>query len=207
MLALPDGAVIPWNDGKSKTFEEKLALPDVEDAFSIPYRSGAIQPVTDVDRDPGRIRLDPMFRATYGTAQQVSIERVTIRGQSLPVHARAVEAFRRVAKRLDEAVAKDKTLDPYLRNLGGTFLQRNIAGTDRPSAHSWGVSIDINVKRSNYWQWQKGPIRWTNKIPQAIVDAFEAEGFVWGGRWYHYDTMHFEWRPELLDPACLTAPH
>ena len=39
-------------------------------------------------------------------------------------------------------------------------------------------------------------------MPQKIVDAFEAEGFVWGGRWYHYDTMHFEYRPELLDPAC-----
>ena len=35
-----------------------------------------------------------------------------------------------------------------------------------------------------------------------IVDAFEAEGFAWGGRWYHYDTMHFEWRPELFDAAC-----
>jgi len=21
---------------------------------------------------------------------------------------------------------------------------------------------------------------------------------VWGGKWYHYDTMHFEYRPEIL---------
>ena len=41
-------------------------------------------------------------------------------------------------------------------------------------------------------------ITWKNRYPQAIVDAFEAEGFIWGGRWYHYDTMHFEYRPELL---------
>ena len=34
------------------------------------------------------------------------------------------------------------------------------------------------------------------------VDAFEAEGFIWGGRWLHYDTMHFEYRPELLDADC-----
>ena len=40
--------------------------------------------------------------------------------------------------------------------------------------------------------------RWRNRFPQAIVDAFEAEGFIWGGRWYHYDTMHFEYRPELF---------
>ena len=43
---------------------------------------------------------------------------------------------------------------------------------------------------------------WKNKIPQEIVDAFEAEGFIWGGRWAHYDTMHFEYRPELLSPLC-----
>jgi len=22
--------------------------------------------------------------------------------------------------------------------------------------------------------------------------------FIWRGRWYHYDTMHFEYRPELF---------
>ena len=31
-----------------------------------------------------------------------------------------------------------------------------------------------------------------------IVDIFERHGFIWGGKWYHYDTMHFEHRPELL---------
>jgi hypothetical protein len=49
-------------------------------------------------------------------------------------------------------------------------------------------------------------VRWENRIPQFIVDAFEAEGFIWGGRWYHYDTMHFEYRPELFDAACRAAP-
>jgi hypothetical protein len=38
-------------------------------------------------------------------------------------------------------------------------------------------------------------------MPREIVDAFERHGFIWGGRWYHYDTMHFEYRPELLAPA------
>jgi len=29
--------------------------------------------------------------------------------------------------------------------------------------------------------------------------------FIWGGRWYHFDTMHFEYRPELLDASCYPA--
>jgi hypothetical protein len=35
-----------------------------------------------------------------------------------------------------------------------------------------------------------------------IVDVFEKHGFIWGGKWYHYDTMHFEYRPELLNDGC-----
>lgn len=35
-------------------------------------------------------------------------------------------------------------------------------------------------------------------MPMQIVDAFERHGFTWGGRWNHYDTMHFEYRQELV---------
>jgi hypothetical protein len=33
-------------------------------------------------------------------------------------------------------------------------------------------------------------------MTHEIVDIFERRGFVWGGKWYRYDTMHFEYRPE-----------
>jgi peptidoglycan LD-endopeptidase CwlK len=42
-------------------------------------------------------------------------------------------------------------------------------------------------------------IKYVNHIPKEIVKVFEKHGFIWGGRWYHYDTMHFEYRPELID--------
>ena len=34
--------------------------------------------------------------------------------------------------------------------------------------------------------------------PKAVVDIFEQHGFVWGGKWVLWDTIHFEYRPELL---------
>jgi len=34
------------------------------------------------------------------------------------------------------------------------------------------------------------------------VQLFESERFIWGGRWYHFDTMHFEYRPEFFDTSC-----
>ncbi len=199
------GTTYPWDDGRQKSFEEKLASPDLEDTFSIPYVTGPITPVTRENEDPGRIRLDALFLAAYGdTEAHVDVVELDFLGQRLKVHRKVAPAFARVARRLDEAVKREPSLRPYLQNLGGTFVWRNIARTNRRSAHSYGVSLDVNVKHSHYWEWAKPkvPVRWTNRIPQALVDAFEAEGFIWGGRWYHYDTMHFEYRPELLDPAC-----
>lgn len=202
---LPDGAAIPFDDGEKKTFEQTLERPDVEDTFALRYTPGAIRPVTTVDDDPGRVRIDAVFKATYGaSADKVDVVKIQFLGQSLEVHRKVVKVFAAVEKRLTALIAKDPTVKPHLVGVGGTFNWRNIAGTERPSSHSYGVSMDINVKHSHYWRWAKGPISWKNEIPQSIVDAFEAEGFIWGGRWYHYDTMHFEYRPELLDPACVT---
>jgi hypothetical protein len=35
--------------------------------------------------------------------------------------------------------------------------------------------------------------------PQPVVDAFEGEGFYWGGKWLFFDNMQFEYRPELFE--------
>jgi hypothetical protein len=204
-LKLPDGSEIPYDDGRKKTFAERLARPDVKDAFAPRYLPGPIVPVTQADQDPGRIRLEPLFAATYGaTRGAVDIVTVPFLDQRLQVNRRVAPAFARVDKRLARLLEAQPALRAFLQKLGGTFVWRKIAGTDRQSAHSYGVSLDINVERSHYWRWQRppSPLVWHNQVPQAIVDAFEAEGFIWGGRWYHYDTMHFEYRPELLDPAC-----
>ena len=204
-LLLPDGTKLPYDDRRAKTPAVMLESPDLEDTFAIPYTRGAIQPILVEDHDPGRVRSEPLLRASYGaTEQEVSSALVpfTMRGHSLRVHRKVVEPFRRVAKRIDEAVLTDPSLDRFFRNFGGTFNWRPIAGTDRKSAHGWGIAIDIDTSLAHYWRNDTGRITWKNRIPQPIVDAFEAEGFVWGGRWFHYDTMHFEYRPELLDPAC-----
>ena len=63
--------------------------------------------------------------------------------------------------------------------------------------HAYGAAIDLNLAYSDYWLWEKGaPYR--NRVPDAIVAIFERHGFIWGGKWQHFDTMHFEYRPELI---------
>ena len=67
--------------------------------------------------------------------------------------------------------------------------------------HAYGAAVDINIRYTNYWRWAKGKQEalWRNQVPKKIVRIFEKHGFIWGGYWYHYDTMHFEYRPELMD--------
>lgn len=206
-LRLPDGTVLPWDDGKVKSVEERLAGPDLEDLFATPYRTGKIEPVVgegEID-EPGRIRLEQLLKATYGhSARTVDLAKLRFFGFRIPVARRALPAFERVTRRLEAEVKKNPRLLKWLQPIGGTWQWRNIARSKSLSTHSWGIALDLNPERTEYWRWARPrePIVWKNRTPQEIVDAFEAEGFVWGGRWLHYDTMHFEYRPELLDPTC-----
>jgi hypothetical protein len=111
----------------------------------------------------------------------------------------AAAALQKISNEL--AQLPNRFLD-YLRPIQGTYNCRLIAGANRQSPHGFGIAIDIARAHSNYWLWTKpdvdGRIPYKNEIPWEIVDIFEKHGFIWGGKWYHYDTMHFEYRPEII---------
>jgi hypothetical protein len=212
-LAKPEGTGLRTEAGALVTLQitdptgKSYGLLNV---FEQAYSRGAIQPVLQKGWDPGRVRINALFEATYG-AEPLEVESklrwVNFVGHRLRIAHRAAPSLERVSKRLTEISKTDPSILAYLDHFGGTYNFRNIAGTDQLSAHSFGIAIDISTYHSDYWRNDpdlKNP-KWKNRIPQVIVDAFEAESFIWGGRWYHYDTMHFEYRPELLDPACVAA--
>jgi hypothetical protein len=107
----------------------------------------------------------------------------------------AADKMREVSEEIEATLGAE--FHKYVSKTAGTFNWRKIAGTNRISTHAFGTAIDINTKYSNYWQWD-GNMVWKNQVPIEIVEIFEKHGFIWGGKWYHYDTMHFEYRPELL---------
>ncbi len=196
-----DGTEMIYNDGKeNKSHDEKLDNPDLEDMMSQEYVQGEILNDPAENFEPGRIRYEPFFRKMYGNNSsevKQNIENVKwVDGSMIQFSAvnGASDKLRMVAEELSQLLAE---YQKYLRNIGGTFVWRNIAGTNRLSNHSFGTAIDINTKFSDYWQWNKN-MTYTNRIPFEIVEVFERYGFIWGGKWYHYDTMHFEYRPELL---------
>jgi len=201
-LLLSDGTQMLYDDGREKTFEEKLDDADPEDMFAFVYDRSGKQP--DYLQDAGRSRCDPLFKIMYGNSEAAvrqKLIRVEWFGEQVlftPVNG-AADSLRVVAKEL----AEHPELRSYLKS-SGTFVWRKVRGANRQSAHSYGMTIDIGVSKSDYWLW-KNPgkketdeIVYSNSIPLEIVEIFERHGFIWGGRWYHYDTMHFEFRPEIL---------
>ncbi|MCI0473160.1 MAG: M15 family metallopeptidase [Ignavibacteria bacterium] len=197
-----DGTVMVYDDGKDKTFDEKLDNPDLEDMFSQKYTAGENWDVPPAENyDPGRIRYEPFFEKMYGGSQsEVKSGLVTISwtpsGTGLQVHS-VNDVDGKLQQVADELDRMPSEFHKYFKKTAGTFNYRKIAGTDRLSTHSYGIAIDINTDYSDYWRWDKS-VKYKNKIPIEIVKVFEKHGFIWGGKWYHYDTMHFEYRPELL---------
>lgn len=218
-LALCDGAHIPWDDGRDKSdFETLLNAPDLQDTVSMRYRPGRdyVSP-PPLNFEPGRIRHVPFFAALYGATKAAVKENLAPVRWLLASGGKVVKMTRvngvdLALQRVSDDIERELPLE--LRKIAarcsGTFVWREIHGTARRSMHSFGIAIDVGVARSDYWDWTKpdkdGHYRYRNRFPLEIVEIFERHGFVWGGKWYHFDTMHFEYRPELLTPPCVDAP-
>jgi hypothetical protein len=211
-----DGTRMGFDDGVEKTFQDRLERPDVEDQFAIPYPLGEMLADPEPDFDPGRFRNEAFFTKMYGDCwrdRQMQRRLVDVvwlpktgGGRKIkvtPINGVA-EKLRHVSDELDEVSPE---FLKFLRPIGGTFNCRDIANTSRASAHGFGIAIDLNTAQGDYWENRRPrrgapeqPLEYRNRIPQEIVAIFEKHGFIWGGKWHHYDTAHFEYRPELLFP-------
>lgn len=202
-LMMANGERIVYDDRKEKDFMTMLDNSDPEDMFKMRYDQQSKVPL-DKMSDAGRSRCEQLFKAMYGhssTEAQHKFSVVNWFGQQIRFTTvnGAADSLRSVARE----IANHPEMLPYMRQ-SSSFYWRPVRGAKRLSAHSYGIAIDINTSYSNYWLWSNASaketdkIRYANRIPLEIVKIFERHGFIWGGRWYHYDTMHFEFRPEFL---------
>jgi hypothetical protein len=209
-LIWKDGSRMPLGSGHpNMPFAELLDRADIRDQFAIPYPlSTAPFRAPATDEDPGRLRNDAFFLKMYGDCRKEEVTPKLRAVSWLPNHSGGTvraTAINGVADQL-EKVSRELDLLPaamiqYLVPTSGTYNCRPIAATNRLSVHAFGGAIDINARFGDYWLWSKRPdgaIVWHNRIPKEIVEIFERHGFIWGGRWYHVDSLHFEYRPELI---------
>jgi peptidoglycan LD-endopeptidase CwlK len=202
---------MPYDDGKRiKTHQQKLADADLQEQMEQHYPQGTHYPSPPPpDFEPGRIRNEAFFRKMYGGSSEEVQKHLTsiVWLPSMSGQRVRVTTINRVHERL-QAVSNEleqlpKSLKRFVDKPAGAFNWRVIAAEKRLSPHSFGIAFDINVPTGDYWLWNasaaREPSAYRNRIPIEIVLIFEKHGFIWGGKWHHYDTLHFEYRPEFLD--------
>lgn len=202
-LIMTKGDSVEYDDGIQKDFITMLDNSDPEDMFATPYRKELARP--QYLSDAGRSRCERLFKSMYGSSEaEVRSNLVTIDWFGQRILFSKINGCADSLRKVAEDLIKHEELLPYMRQ-SSSFYWRSVRGAKRQSAHSYGIAIDICTAYSNYWLWsnpkasESDHIEYVNRIPMQIVDIFERHGFIWGGRWYHYDTMHFEFRPELMN--------
>lgn len=196
-----DGTGIVYDDGRKKSFTEQLDDSDIEDMFAMPYEH---KDTPNYQADGGRSRSEALYKKMYGSsASEVEKHLVRVDWFGQKLRMTTINGVDKITRELAADIAKHPELLKYMEN-SSSWYWRQVRGAKRQSAHSYGMTIDVNTKFSNYWQWtnhtndENVKLGYENRIPKELVEIFERHGFIWGGYWYHYDTMHFEYRPELL---------
>jgi len=207
-LLFKDGSSLLFDDYRQKTSSKLLDSADIQDMFAFPYPKGILDTSASPTQDPGRIRNELFFQKMYGYTEHDVIQRLTSITwcPQLVEKKLSITRINDVHKQLQKISRELDSYPEWAAYLlsAATYNRRNISGTQRLSTHSFGIALDLNTTHSNYWKWdypeaeEDSDIGYKNQIPQEIVAIFEKYGFIWGGKWRHYDTMHFEYRPELL---------
>ena len=168
-------------------------------------------------RESAPVSPTSFFEIIYNTSSREDLEAHIVKteflGKRVNVHELIVEPLKKVESKILSISRTDEQVRDFIQSIGSIdgYSWRQIRDTSGMSFHSIGLAIDILPRgwqdKIVYWNWEKNkgnddwmliPLedRWAP--PDLVVDIFEDEGFVWGGKWTVWDNMHFEYRPEMI---------
>jgi hypothetical protein len=207
------GREIYYREGRMLREEHIASYYEYESIFYI-YRRGTLTRIPDPVAFPKNRSSDFLDALVGDTRGEIasSSKWVTFLGRKAFVHEICSESLERVDLEINRYAQSSEEVRSFISNIKVVFSMdpRSVKGTDNQSYHAYGLALDIVPKnygnKQVYWRWSsifdedwgRIPIikRW--KPPSEVIAAFEKNGFIWGGKWYHFDTIHFEYRPELL---------
>jgi hypothetical protein len=142
------------------------------------------------------------------------VKTIRFLGKETLVHHAILEELALVEQKINRLAETSQQVRDWIQSISTVtaWNWRNIADIQSRSNHAYGIAIDVLPANSamrgleTYWLWTEQkkidwwtvPYRSRYQPPDAVIKAFESYGFIWGGKWTFYDTMHFEYRPELL---------
>jgi len=156
--------------------------------------------------------FDDLWRAHNRAESYDRVKTIRFLGKSTLVHHMILENLSIIEEQIMAAAANDPQVMAWKNNINSLdgWNWRNIADTQSRSFHAYGLAIDLLPRslggKETYWLWASNRrsdwwnISYNNRFhpPNKVIKIFETYGFIWGGKWLFFDTMHFEYRPEIL---------
>ena len=156
--------------------------------------------------------FDTLWRASDRESSYERIKTIRFLGKPINVHHMIMENLALVEEQIRDAARTDRQVQTWINSIGTMegWVWRDIAEMQARSFHAYGLAVDLLPRslggKETYWLWAaRNRTDWWNVSyneryhpPAAVIRAFENYGFIWGGKWLFYDTMHFEYRPDIL---------
>ena len=156
--------------------------------------------------------LDDLWNSSNRDEAWRQVTQIDFLGREVTVHNGIVGVLGHVEEKILEEAKTNSTVRQWIDSLGtvDAWSWRDVASSGNRSYHAYGVAIDLLPRNlgglATYWLWtsEQIPEWWAVPYsrryhpPEEVIRTFESFGFIWGGKWPNYDTMHFEYRPELF---------
>jgi len=155
--------------------------------------------------------FEDLWEARTREESYANLKTANFLGKSTRVHYYIVDILALVEARILAAAKTEPQVQTWLNTITTEgWSWRNVAESQSRSFHSYGVAVDLLPRslagKQTYWLWSADwKDDWWNisyneryHPPDSVIRAFENYGFVWGGKWFLFDTMHFEYRPEVM---------
>jgi hypothetical protein len=127
-----------------------------------------------------RIPVPWRMVASWNTTQAIS---------RIQIHYRCAESLSRVLAAVWAHYGSQAAIEAARMHFyGGGYNFRLKRGLEGLSMHAYGAAVDFDPERNPLGK-KHGP----NMMPHPVIDAFAAEGWVWGGTFKKRpDCMHFQ---------------
>jgi hypothetical protein len=181
-----------------------------------PEMSKRLSGITERRREAGAKSspafFDDLWQAHDKEEASGKVQVIRFLGHKVTVHSGIVDKLALVEAEIEKQAKNSAEIRNWIKTVSSVsaWNWRNIADMQSRSFHAYGTAVDILPRslggKETYWLWaMEHNARWWEvpyskryHPPQGVIKAFESHGFVWGGKWFLYDTMHFEYRPEIF---------
>jgi len=212
VLHLEKGS-IHYRDGKMLNRENL----EHEDRFSSIFYHYPTSPLKEAIEKPASIarRSDDFYKMIFGETEREirkHCREIRFLHRMAFVNTLCIPALKQVEAEILRQAEENPDVASFVKNIRilYSFKQKEIVGSQNSSFHGYGLAVDLVPrsydKKHVYWKWSavyykdwhRIPVQQRWSPPQPVIDAFERNGFVWGGKWVHFDVIHFEYRPEII---------